>query len=171
MPPPANGGAVIVPPMPVMDLGTMVVLADSGGAAVGGWQPGTHSGFEVHAEPGTPAWFELHTRAYDEAIAFYREVFHWDVHEVSDSPEFRYSTYGVDADAEAGIMDASTFLPEGVPSHWAIYFMAENADASLEQVVALGGSVTQPAEDTPYGRLATVTDATGISFRLMQSLP
>jgi predicted enzyme related to lactoylglutathione lyase len=164
----AKGGTVIVPAMAVMDLGTMVVLADPGGAAIGGWQPGTHTGFEVHGEPGTPGWFELHTRAYDASIAFYRDVFHWDVHEMSATPEFRYSTYGVDETAEAGIMDASAFLPAGAPSYWAVYFVAESTDAALERVVALGGSVTQTAEDTPYGRLATAADPTGISFKLLQ---
>ena len=164
----AEGGAVIVAPMPVMDLGTMVVIADPGGAAIGGWQPGTHKGFEVHAEPGAPGWFELHTDAYEASVAFYRDVFHWDVHEMSATPEFRYSTYGVDATAEAGIMDASAFLPEGA-SYWAIYFATESTDASLEHVVTLGGSVVQAAEDTPYGRLAEAADPTGIHFKLMQS--
>ena len=33
--------------------------------SIGAWQPETQKGFEVTGEPGTPAWFELHTRAYD----------------------------------------------------------------------------------------------------------
>src|SRR5688572_8876685 len=36
----ANGGEVIVPAMPVMDLGAMAVIADPGNAAVGIWHPG-----------------------------------------------------------------------------------------------------------------------------------
>ena len=164
----ANGGSVIVPPQQVMDLGTMVVLTDAGGAAVGGWQPGTHTGFELHAEPGTPNWFELHARDYDASVAFYEKVFHWPTHAMSDTPEFRYTTYGKDDDAEAGIMDASGFLPEGVPSHWSIYFGAENADATLERVAALGGSVVEPAQDTPHGRLALCADPTGVLFRVVQ---
>ena len=39
--------------------------------------------------------------------------------------------------------------------------------ASLAKVVELGGSVTQPAEDTPYGRLAGAVDPTGAPFKLM----
>ena len=53
-------------------------------------------------------------------------------------------------------MDASAFLPEGVPAHWSIYFGVEDADASLGRIVELGGSIVEPAEDTPYGRLARV---------------
>src|SRR5689334_13889915 len=38
----ANGGQVYVPPMQVGNLGTMVLLGDAGGAAIGAWQPGEH---------------------------------------------------------------------------------------------------------------------------------
>src|SRR3954469_17544648 len=43
----ANGGQVIVPAMAVMDLGSMAVVTDAGGAAIGAWQPGLHTGFTV----------------------------------------------------------------------------------------------------------------------------
>lgn len=164
----ANGGAVMVPAMQVMDLGTMVVLADAGQAAIGGWQPGSHRGFEARAEPGAPAWFELLTRDYDASVAFYRDVFGWDTHIEGDTPEFRYTTLGKGDDARAGIMDASAFLPEGVPAHWSIYVQVDDADATSATITELGGSVVQPAEDTPYGRLATVSDPGGNTFKLLQ---
>jgi predicted enzyme related to lactoylglutathione lyase len=122
----------------------------------------------VHAEPSTPNWFELHARDYDASVAFYAQVFHWPAFAMSDSPEFRYTTYGKDDTAEAGIMDASGLLPDGVPPHWAIYFGAESADAMLERVVELGGSVLEPAQDTPHGRLARCADPTGTQFRVVQ---
>ena len=37
----------------------------------------------------------------------------------------------------------------------------------LDRVVELGGSVTVPAVDSPYGRLATVADPTGGAFRVV----
>jgi predicted enzyme related to lactoylglutathione lyase len=163
----ANGGQVHVPPMGVGELGIMGLVADVGGAAIGFWQPGLHKGFGVHAEPGAPAWFELHTRDYDATVRFYRDVFRWDTHTVSDSPEFRYTTLVEGDGQEAGIMDASAFLPEGVPAHWSIYFGSTDADASLAKIAELGGSVVTPAEDTPYGRLATAADPTGAVFKLV----
>jgi len=167
----ANGGQVIVPAMAVQNagetLGTMAVVSDVGGAVIGMWQPGTHRGFGVHAEPGAPAWFELHTRDYDESVEFYRTVFRWDTHTEGDEPDFRYTTYGTGDAAEAGIMDASGFLPDGVPAHWSVYFAVEDADAALAKTVELGGGVLVPAEDTPYGRLATASDATGAVFKLV----
>jgi predicted enzyme related to lactoylglutathione lyase len=164
----ANGGQVLVPPMDVGEQGTMAVVTDPGGAAIGIWQPGLHRGFGIHGEPGTPAWFELLTRDYDAAVEFYRQVFNWDTHVAGDTPEFRYTTLGEGESQLAGIMDASAFLPEGVPAHWSIYFAVEDADAALAKIVELGGTITQPAEDTPYGRLAQVADPTGALFKLIQ---
>ena len=165
----ANGGGVIVPAMQVMSLGSMVVVSDPGGAAIGGWQSGEHRGFGLYNEPGTPSWFELHTRAYDDSVRFYDEVFKWDSHVLSDAPDFRYTTYGEGDDALAGIMDATGFLPEGVPSHWSVYFEVEDVDASLARVADLGGTTVVPGEDTPYGRLATAADSTGALFKLRTS--
>jgi predicted enzyme related to lactoylglutathione lyase len=165
----ANGGEVQVAAMPVGDLGTMGVVTDPGGAAIGLWQPGLHPGFGIHGEPGTPTWFELHTRDYDASVAFYRNVFRWDTHVAADTPEFRYTTLGSGDSQLAGIMDASAFLPEGVPAHWSIYFGVDDADAALATITGLGGSIVTAAEDTPYGRLATAIDSTGAQFKLVAS--
>lgn len=162
-----NGAQVHVPPMDVGDLGTMAVLSDPSGAAIGLWQPRQFPGLTVLAEPGTPGWFELHTRDFDAAVNFYRQVFHWDAHVMSDSPEFRYTTLGEGYEAAAGILDASGFLPDGIPSHWSVYFTVEDTDAALAEVTDLGGSVLRDAETTPYGRLATAADPNGAQFKLM----
>jgi predicted enzyme related to lactoylglutathione lyase len=162
----AKGGQVVVPAVDVLELGRMAVLVDAGGAAVGIWQPKLHQGFGVYDEPGAPSWFELHTRDYDASVAFYRDVFGWDTRTMSDEPDFRYTTLGEGESALAGIMDASQFLPDGVPAHWQVYFGVKDTDATLSQVVDLGGSIVLPAEDTPYGRLAQAADPTGAMFKL-----
>lgn len=162
-----HGGGVIVEAMDVMDLGVMAVVTDPSGAAIGTWKPGEHRGFGIYAENGTPAWFELHTRDYAKAVQFYQDVFTWPAHTAADEDDFRYTTYGEGEAALAGIMDASGFLGEGVPSFWTVYFQVESADATLKDIERLGGATVMPAEDTPYGRLATATDPTGASFRLM----
>jgi predicted enzyme related to lactoylglutathione lyase len=165
----ARGAAVIVPAMPVMELGTMAVVTDPGGDAIGMWQPGLHKGFGVFGEPGTPSWFELHTRSYDAAVTFYRDVFKEDPHPMSDTPEFRYTTLNDGEEQLAGIMDASVFPPEA-PSGWSIYFGTEDTDKSLARIADLGGKVVLPAEDTPYGRLAQASDPTGALFKLVQGM-
>lgn len=165
----AHGGLVVVPPADVGELGRMAVLADAGGAVIGVWQPGLHTGFGVIDEPGAPAWFELHTRDLPASVTFYRDVFGWDIEVASDTPELRYVVMKEGDDQLAGIMDASSFLPEGIPAHWSVYFRVADVDAALARAVELGGTITMPAEETPYGRLAQVSDPTGAPFRLVGS--
>jgi predicted enzyme related to lactoylglutathione lyase len=88
---------------------------------------------------------------------------------MSDTEGFRYTTLGSDESALAGILDAENVLPEGSRGQWSIYFGTEDTDASLAQVVELGGEVVSAAEDTPYGRLATAVDPTGAVFKLMST--
>jgi hypothetical protein len=165
----AHGGQVLVPGMDVGDLGTMGVITDSGGAGIGVWQPGSHQGFAASGQPGTPSWFELFTRDYQPTVQFYRDVFGWDTQTMSDTDDFRYTLLQHGKDPLAGVMDASGFLPEGVPAHWSVYFGADDTDAAVARVTGLGGEVVRPAEDTPYGRLATVTDPTGAQFKLVSA--
>ena len=63
-------------------------------------------------------------------------------------------------------MDASTFLPEGVPAHWSIYWDVADIDASVAMVAELGGSVIDTPMDTPYERMASVADPSGAMFKL-----
>ena len=63
-------------------------------------------------------------------------------------------------------MDASSFLPDGVGARWAVYWEVADARAAAARVPELGGSIVDDAQDTPYGRIATVTDPTGTEFRL-----
>jgi predicted enzyme related to lactoylglutathione lyase len=168
----AEGAQIIAPAMPVADLGIQAVLIDPTGATLGAWQAGTFPGFTVLGEHGAPSWFELHTREHAAAIEFYRTVFHWETDVVGDSDEFRYSTLR-DPSGEgelAGVMDASAWLPEGVPANWSVYWHVDDAGAAVARVSELGGSVVMDVESTPYGRLATVADPSGALFKL-RALP
>jgi uncharacterized protein len=164
----AEGAEIVNPAMAVADLGIQAVLVDPTGAHLGAWEPGTFPGFTVLHDSGAPSWFELHTRDHAKAVAFYRSVFRWDTNSVGDSDEFRYTTMRDPGGGEdlAGVMDASAFLPEGVPSHWSVYWEVDDTDAAVEKVKALGGAVVMDPQDTPYGRLATVKDPAGALFKL-----
>ncbi len=165
-----HGGQVYMEVMPIEEQGVMALVGDPGGAAIGVWQADPFPGVGVVAEHGAPSWFELHTRAYEQAIAFYRDVFGWETHTASDTPEFRYTTLGGGDAQAAGIMDGSA-LPEDAPLGWSIYFGSDDADATAAKAEALGGTVVRPPEDTPYGRLATLRDPWGATFRIIQGNP
>lgn len=162
----AEGGQVVVPGMPVGDLGIMAVATDPAGSTIGFWQPGQHKGFGVSAEDGAVSWLELHTREYRRCLDFYGAVTGAEVATAVDEEFFRYSTLMVDGQAVAGIMDA---VDQPADHHigWDVYFWAEDADAALARVTAAGGRVLRPAEDTPYGRLAEAADPMGARFKLM----
>ncbi len=162
------GGQIIVEPMEVGPRGSMAFAIDPAGAAIGAWQAGDFGGFEAMNQDGTPAWFESLSRDYDAAVAFYQKAFDWQTSVMFDTPEMRYTTRGEGEQATAGIMDATSFLPEGVPSHWMAYVQVADTDAAVETVQALGGSVMRPAEDTPYGRIAQIADPKGAALFLMQ---
>lgn len=166
----AHGGQVLLEPMDVPEQGIMAMYGDSSGAAIGAWQFGEMKGYEVAAESGAPAWHELLAKDYESAVSFYQSVFGWETAVMSDTPEFRYTTLGAGDDAKAGIMDAAGFLPEQVPSMWSVYFAVDNTDATVEQATALGATVMEAAEDTPFGRLATLSDPTGAVFKVIQNM-
>jgi uncharacterized protein len=166
----AAGGQVFMPPMEVPEQGRMAMFGDAGGAAVGAWQFGGHVGFQLKDEPGAPYWHELHTRAYAPSVKFYQDVFGWDTSVMSDTDDFRYTTLGSGRESRAGIMDASFYLTEGVPSNWQIYFQVENTDATVETAAFLGAQVIHPTEDTPFGRMATLSDPTGAIFKVAQRI-
>lgn len=162
-----HGGHLGQEPMEIADLGTAAIVGDPGGARIGMWQANTFAGFGARGRPGAPGWFELHTRDYEDSVAFYRDVFGWETHTMSDTAQFRYTTLGSDANACAGIMDASAMLAPDAGAEWRIYFATADTDASLARVTELGGSIVRAAEDTPYGRLADVADPLGSRFMLI----
>ena len=103
----------------------------AGGTAFGVWQPQEHQGFGVDSEHGAPAWHELHSKVCPAAVEFHSKAFGWDMHVMSDAPEFRYTTYGQDGNDRAGMMDASGFLPAEVPGFWVTSWGVDDVDAAV----------------------------------------
>jgi predicted enzyme related to lactoylglutathione lyase len=164
----AQGGQVAFGPDQVGDLGYTSFVIDPSGAVVGAWQPITFNGFGILFEPGAPCWHELWTNNYDAVLPFYRNVFRWDISTAGDDPTFGYSTLKGKGDSMlAGVFDAAQALPEGSGSHWVVYFGAE-PDEGCKTVERLGGRVLEAPVDTPYGRMATVSDSNGSRFRIMK---
>jgi predicted enzyme related to lactoylglutathione lyase len=165
-----HGGEVLMDACEVPPNGSFTIVRDPGGAVVSAWQAGTELGFGALCESGAPTHFELHTRDFDAAYGFYRDVFGWEDH-VVDVPGFRYATYGAqDGDptqVRAGIMDdtANAEIPADDP-HWAVYFGADDVQAVVDRAVELGASVLMPATPTPYGVLAVLRDPNGAELRL-----
>lgn len=161
------GATVVAPPMQVGEFGSMAVLVDPSGALVGLWQPDTHHGFHRLGEPGAPGWFELHTTDYAGSVGFYRSALPGEVVTMADGEDFRYSQLVAGGEEVAGIMDATVLGVPAGPARWEVYLCVADTDATVARLVELGGSVRREPADSPYGRLAEVTDPYGADFRLV----
>lgn len=169
-----HGATVISEPMAMPETGIFALITDPTGAAIGLWESLGFDGYTFTGTPGTPVWFELMTTDFDAAVDFYRAVFDFDIvpmgSDTGDDGEadsgFRYVTNGAGEKACAGICDASSFIPAGVPSFWRVYFEIEATNPVLEKVQALGGRVLDGPMDSPFGRCTTVADPAGASFQL-----
>jgi predicted enzyme related to lactoylglutathione lyase len=160
----ALGGAVLAPPMDVMDLGRMAVFTDPTGAVFGAWQPGTFVGAARVNDAGALCWNELGTRDVEGAKAFYGELFGWTVaeHQIQRSeggpgPDV-YIEWQLGGSSIGGMMDIAGMLPDEVPAHWLVYFGVEDTDAAVEKVKAAGGEVRFGPVDIDAGRFAVVTE-------------
>ena len=167
----AKGGTVMVPAMQVGDSGKMALVQAPDGEVIGMWQRLDFAGFELDLSVGTPVWIETLSKDYDAAADFYTEVFGWTLAEMpSGNGQPRYATNGEGNDAQCGICEANTFLPEQAPSYWRMYLQADDVDATLERIIALGGSILDGPMDSPFGRLATVADPQGAVFQVIHSV-
>ena len=166
----AAGGRLLMGPDAVADIGRYVIIQDPTGAVVGLWQsnPGRDWPFGV-AAPGRFTWAELNTRDGRAADEFFTGLFGYQAVQVS-SGETDYVTYGVDNEPVLGRMVMTGHVPEGVPPHWMIYFDVDPAlgtDALVARITGLGGTTHVPPFDTPYGRIAVVSDPTGAPFAVV----
>lgn len=162
----AAGGTVLVAPMDVMDVGRMTVATDPGGSVFGVWQARKHTGFGLANEPGSVAWNENMSRAFEANKAFYLSVFGYEYNDIS-SPEMTYGTLRVGGQDVAGIGAMGPQFPAEVPAHWGLYFSVPDADEAVKKVSSLGGQMIAPAFDTPYGRMAPVLDDQGAAFSVV----
>jgi hypothetical protein len=163
------GGAVIAEPFDVMSLGRMAVVADPAGGVFALWQPGDHEGYDADPmQPGGVVWHELNTRDAAAARPFYEELFGWGSMEMpmpgADAP---YVIFTGGEDQVAGLMPMGPEFPAEVPSHWRVYFAVSGTEAATDRAAELGGTVTFPPMESPYGTFAGVADPSGAHFSVI----
>lgn len=159
----ANGGKVTLEPIDVETVGRFGLATDPTGAAFGLWQAGQHIGMGLANVANTCTWNELMTGDYAAAKTFYAAVFDVTFEEMGDG-NFEYSTIQKDGRDVGGIGAGS----RGAPSKWGVYFACTDTDQAVARAVELGATVQSPATDSPYGRMATITDPQGAAFSLVQ---
>ncbi len=157
-----NGGTLLAGPFDVADTGRLCIALDPQGAVFGVWQAAAHIGAEIYNEPGSLVWNEGALPDPDTARKFYAAVFGYSYQPVEGAgPE--YTTFHREGDPLGGIGG----LPTGTPPHWMSYFMVTDTDVAVTTATERGGTVRGEPVDTPYGRMATITDPQGATFSIM----
>ena len=160
----AAGGTVVMGPMDVMDAGRMAIFADTTGAVIAAWQPGSHIGAQLVNEPGAFIWNELSTKDIAKSKAFYSAVFGWDWGGSDD-----YAEATVQGRVIGGVTPRRPDMPAEAPDMWLVYFGSADVDADFENAKRLGAtSVAEPMEIPGTGRFAVLRDPQGGAFALFK---
>ena len=116
--------------------------------------------------PGTVTWNEHMSHDFEAATSFYGAVFGYEFQDMS-SGEMSYATFNLDGRPAGGIGGYPAAVPAGTPGSWTVYFGTSDTDAAVAAATAAGGTLVHPPADTPYGRMAMVTDDQGAGFSLL----
>ncbi|MGW1843425.1 VOC family protein [Streptomyces sp. NPDC001966] len=184
------GGQVITEPVRAGRAGVLAQAADPGGAVFGLWQAGDREGFQKQNEPGSFCWTEVYTRQKDRVDAFYEEVFGFQGTDLpqgagpgesgsgasgADEPEppgFRmWSPAGTEPGPDTAVGGRSVItdaFPAEMPSYFLSYFAVEDCNRAAGNAVRLGGRISAPPFDIPYGRMAVLQDDQGAVFAVLQ---
>ncbi|MFD4761382.1 VOC family protein [Streptomyces sp. NPDC058439] len=177
------GGQVITDPVRVGRAGALAQAADPGGAVFGLWQAGEREGFQKRHEPVSFCWTEVYTREKDRVDAFYEEVFGFQGTDLDTAgaaepgaPEpgvdFRmWSPAGTEPGPDTAIGGRSVItdaFPAEMPSYFLSYFAVQDCNATAGHAVRLGGRISAPPFDIPYGRMAVLQDDQGAVFAVLQ---
>ncbi|MFH8518912.1 VOC family protein [Streptomyces gelaticus] len=182
------GGQVITEPVRSGRAGALAQAADPGGAVFGLWQAGDREGFQKQNEPGSFCWTEVHTREKDRVDAFYEQVFGFQATDLSpgteqdtdaddsaaagSAPAYRmWSPAGTEPGPDTAVCGRSVItdaFPAEMPSHFLSYFAVEDCNSAAGNAVRLGGRISAPPFDIPYGRVAVLQDDQGAVFAVLQ---
>jgi uncharacterized protein len=148
----AAGASVLVSPIDALPAGRLAVLVDPVGAVVSVWEARAREGAQFINEPGTWTMSSLHTADGEGAKAFYGAVFGWQPEAVGSAEaqmtlwrmpgyeggEGKWATVPSDVVA---VMAPTGAAATAVPPHWNVNLCVEDADATVEGAVGLGGEV------------------------------
>jgi len=165
----AAGGKVLAGPFDVMTFGRMAVMQDPTGAVFMIWEPRDHQGTTVAGEAGTICWADLNSKDPAAAAKFYSAVFGWEVSAGKDQSGYLHIKNGADF---IGGMPPVAFQNPNAPSHWLVYWLVPDCDASTAKARELGGKIFMgPMTMEGVGRWSVMADPQGAVSALFQAIP
>lgn len=116
---------------------------------------------------GEFAWADLMTDDPAAATTFYATIFGWTAEPVEMPDAGGYTMLTMNGLHVAALSPKQPGDPG--PSRWQVYVNVDDADKTVEQAQAAGGSALFPAMDVfTSGRMAVLADPTGAVFALWQ---
>lgn len=159
------GAKVVYPAMAVGDFGSMVTCEDPTGAAFSLWQAGSHVGTQVTEEPGSMAWCELYASDAKQARDFYTALLGATADPMPGGVEYYVLKHG--ETMLGGIMQIDPAWGDFHPQ-WITYFSVANVDEAVAIVTQHGGKIMGNIDDSPFGRIAALTDPSGAAFKIVE---
>ncbi len=158
------GGTVMMEPMPVMDIGRMALIMDTGGVVYGIWKPITFHGFGVMFEENAPSWFDQKSTQWDVATEYYCKTLEVD----SMTPEPRGSIFHR---GESWIASTSIDDCVDVPAHWTPVIMVASLAQSRDTAKKLGAKIVVEEQNAPGCILSVIRNpVTHTDITIMQGL-
>ena len=163
-----HGGKVLREAHDVPNRGRQAVLSDPQGAVFAVLASSSGDTPDELADPGEWIWSSLLTSDPDNGAAFYQDLFDYEVFESESPDNGEHLTLATEnyARASANPMPGSK---SNMHPHWLNYVRVEDAAATVQKAVALGGRVLLPPRiDRHGGKVAIVADPSGAPFGLME---
>ncbi len=114
--------------------------------------------------PGVPCWADTNQPDPEAAVAFYRDLFGWDVEDVM--PPGAGGSYFI-ARIRGGDVAGIGGIPEGAPqvATWNTYVWVESAEETAAKVSGAGGQIlAEPFDVMEAGRTSVFADPEGAAF-------
>jgi predicted enzyme related to lactoylglutathione lyase len=161
------GGAVHVPPTEIPNVSRFSIGVDPQMATIAllKWLNGDQQQPAELDAPGRVGWHELLAADWEQAFAFYRELFSWQKAQTDTGAVGTYQLFSAAGETIGGMYTKPAMEP--VP-FWLYYFNVGDIDVAMKRVKAGGGTILTGPIEVPGRRwIARCTDPQAAIFALM----
>lgn len=161
------GGAVHVPPTEIPNVSRFSIAVDPQMATIAllKWLNGDQQQPTELNAPGRVGWHELLAADWEQAFAFYRELFSWQKAQTDTGAVGTYQLFSAAGETIGGMYTKPAMEP--VP-FWLYYFNVGDIDVAMKRVKAGGGTILAGPIEVPGSRwIARCTDPQAAIFALM----